>query len=113
VVTVGLDGASTDVLWDTGAQVSLVEDEWVKSQLPKKRVRALSELFDQEMVVTSASGDSLGVKGWIEVELAAGDMKEPLNVPFIVTTAKLDRPILGFNVITHLLQSTSNLHFFR
>ena len=65
VVTVGLEGVSSKVLWDTGAQVSLVEDEWVKSRFPRKqiRVRAMSELFDQEFVVTSASGDSLGVKG--------------------------------------------------
>ena len=94
---------------DTGAQVSLVEDEWVKSRFPGKRVRALSELLEQELVVTSASGNSLGVKGWIEVELTAGDMKEPLKVPFIVTTTELDRPILGFNVITHVLRTTSNV----
>jgi hypothetical protein len=85
VVNVHLNGVSRKVLWDTGAQVCLFNKVWVKSHCPTGAPQGLEELFDDEVVVTSASGDTLPYVGWVEVSVNANRGRETLRVAFLVT----------------------------
>ena len=59
LVSVSMDGRKYEVLWDTGAQVSLMGKQWVGEYFPEKRLRPISELFDKGLSVKSASGDTV------------------------------------------------------
>ena len=85
------------ILWDTGAQVSLVDEKWVAINKLEDHGHPLHEIFDRELVISFASGDELSHIGWMTFNLRSD--KKGLNVPFSVTRVELDKPILGFNVI--------------
>ena len=103
LVRVSMDSVKQEVLWDTGAQVSLVDMSWVESHGKSHCVRELQELFDKELVIRSASGDVLPFVGWVEILVDVGPKVEPLSVPFLVSKLSLNRPILGYNVISQLV----------
>lgn len=97
-----LDNVSILCLWDTGAQVSIIPSKFVKSN----NVRDLSEIANVD--VRSASGEAIPFKGWLEIDLTIGHQTaESLTVPFLVTdTPSISRPIIGFNVISHLISNS-------
>ena len=94
----------TELLWDTGAQVSLLNFKWLQSKFPNVQVRPLSELIEGDLTILSANGIKIDFEGWVPIDLQfntpeAGN-DSIFQVPFLVsTTAAQDRPILGFNVI--------------
>jgi len=102
VIDCKLDSKSTKCLWDTGAQVSLIPFH----MLGNKHIRDLSEISNIQL--TSASGDSVPFQGWVEMEFSlAHQTANPLTVPFLVTdSSSISRPIIGFNVISHLISSS-------
>jgi hypothetical protein len=110
MISVALDGWKYDVLWDTGAQVSLVEGDWFKKHFPEKRVRKIQELFDQDLVITSASGRLMRIIGWVELNMKV-DKGEGHPVPFVVTSAPIAHPVVGFNVIPCLLEDNHECNF--
>ena len=111
VMGLHVGGREHEVLWDTGAQVSLVNESWLASEFPNKSVRSIRELFARPLEIHSASGNDVGVKGWVDLSVGV-EGGEMLNVPFLVTPVQMERPIVGYNVIAQLLKdSPSNAGF--
>ena len=110
LVNVVMDQVEQQVLWDTGAQVSLVDEKWVEANRLDKKVRPLQELFDRDLVIKSASGDELVHTGWIDMNVSIKSDKQGVSVPFLVTKVELDKPILGFNVIREFMNDT-DVHY--
>lgn len=107
VIPITLDGKGCDALWDTGAQVSLIQDNWLNKNFPDKRVRKLKELFDEayidkELVISSASGGLIDIVGWVAFDVVAGQGTGVSSVPFIITSSPIGCPVLGYNVIPFL-----------
>jgi transposase InsO family protein len=98
-----LDGNGKEVLWDTGAQVSILSKSWLENHFPQKEIRPIQELFDNELTIKSASGDVINFDGWVDINLSLSNSSEGLPVPFLVSSlTEIVRPIVGFNVIIHL-----------
>ena len=104
LVQVEMGGKAYQCLWDTGAQVSLVNSEWLKAEFPTAQVRSVDDLFEGGLSVSSASGDSLNIQGWVEIEVMVDTQNSgrTLPVPFIIADVPMDRPIIGYNVIAQL-----------
>ena len=107
VVNCLLDDMSAEVLWDTGAQVSLVHSSWLNKHFPGVKLRSVTELIKGGVDIKSASGSGISILGWVPLKFKLPSKEEAdkitLIVPFLVSdTAGLDRPILGFNVIVEL-----------
>ena len=88
---------TVQALWDTGAQVSLVNEVWWKETFPS--VRSLKEVINKKLTVFfSANGASIQSSGWVEYAVTIG--QQVITTPFLVTpeTAK-DHPFIGYNVI--------------
>ena len=113
LVNVVMNHLEEQVLWDTGAQVSLVDEKWVTFNKLKDHVRPLHELFDRELVIRSASGDEFAHMGWIDMYVSLRSDKQGLNVPFLVTRDKLDKPILDFNVIKEFINDADVKYIFQ
>uniref|UniRef100_A0A3B1J7S5 ribonuclease H n=1 Tax=Astyanax mexicanus TaxID=7994 RepID=A0A3B1J7S5_ASTMX len=103
-----MNGYAASVLLDTGAQVSILDRSWRRMYLPDHTVRPLSELMGtQPLNVLAVNGDTVPFDGWIEVTVNLPGNSDPnlsIQVPFLVGSRPLERPILGFNVIEQLIK---------
>lgn len=106
-VTFMIEGRKETMLWDTGAQVSLVGHKWLKKHFPSKDIRPISELLDDKLRVKSASGDDIQFLGYVELDICPPKGQCTTGVPFLVTESNLEPPILGYNVISHWLGDAS------
>ena len=80
-----LNDIESQVLWDTGAQVSILSREMMEKFFNKATVRDISELIDEELNLTAANGTKIAYNGWVEIEvrLTSSSKDEPsVMVPF-------------------------------
>ena len=56
------NGKRAEILWDTGAQVSIVLASFIKRNFPSVLVRDVGELLDGDLTVTAANGSSIPYK---------------------------------------------------
>jgi len=103
-----------NALWDTGAQVSVISETFLREYLKGVTVHPISELIDHELNLTAANGTKIPYSGWVEINVRLLDPPEPgsaqqdLTVPFLVTNEQLQSPIIGYNVIEELLKENLN-----
>ena len=110
-LNVMLDNHECEVLWDTGAQVSLCSKEWLDSQLPGTELKPVKELFEGELSISAANGNLIDFEGWVPISFQLES--EKLIVPFLVTSVcVLERPIIGYNVIKELYGKFEDTHLF-
>ena len=108
-----LNDCEFELLWDTGAQVSIISLEAIQQHLGSKGIKQLSELLDTNLNLTAVNGTKIPYIGWVEVRLrltpsSRDSNQEEMVVPFLVTSEKLDCPILGYNVIEELMSQDQN-----
>lgn len=92
-----LEGQKMDVLWDTGAQVSILPSSYV-SQFPNIKVEPLRNILD----VRTANGATIPFEGLIELSfsLSSEPLHATVKVPFLISAVRsICKPIIGFNVI--------------
>ena len=79
-------------LWDTGAQVSIITEWFLKQQLPDLKVRDINELLgtDADLQLTAANGTAIPYKGWVEARFRLNSEEEKeVTVPFLVTEKRI------------------------
>lgn len=64
-VKCSLNGVSVGLLWDTGAQVSILSSEWLEQNLPDAEILPINELVQSDLVVSAATGSPIPYKGWV------------------------------------------------
>ncbi|CAB4008686.1 Hypothetical predicted protein [Paramuricea clavata] len=100
-----LNGKTSDVLWDMGAQVSIVSENFVSKTFPNIPIRDVSELLECGLTLTAANGSKIPYVGWVELKFQVQDSANEVSVPFLVTRENLELPLVGFNVIEHMINS--------
>lgn len=93
------------VLWDSGAQTCIINDQWRQRHLPHTVIRPISDILGEEKLELLAANDTpIPYMGWIEVSFRLED--DPFNtsrlrVPILVSSdsAVATDPIIGYNVI--------------
>ena len=100
-----LGGVESLVLWDTGSQVCMVSEEWLFGNLPDAVICPVSDFLEQDEKIEflAANNTKVPVKGAVVLEFTIGQEKFP--VPVVVTSGALSNPIIGFNVVEHLIRS--------
>ena len=100
-----LNDIESKVLWDTGSMISLVDVDWVRENTPECELRPISDFLEngEKVEFKAANNTEVPMVGSIVLEFAMGENCFP--VPFLVTSTKMSYPILGFNVIEHLISS--------
>lgn len=68
-VNILMNGTEENVLWDTGAQVSLVSRDWVHGHDLGGMVKPIGDLFNGGLVIKSVSGNEIEYEGFLEVEV--------------------------------------------
>ena len=100
-------GKKSEVLLDTGSMIALGDENWVTSNYPDSEIRPISDFVDKQDVerikFTAANNTEVEMIGCVELPFALGDCTFP--VPFLITRSEVARPIIGFNVIEHLIKT--------
>ena len=108
-----MNGVESAVLLDTGAQVSIVSKQFVDVNFPSLQVKEIRELLGQndKLNLAAASGTSIPYTWWIDICLRFGNEQQKsteISVPFLVTEADIDYPIIGYNVIVEVINNGSD-----
>lgn len=102
-----MNGYPVTALFDTGAQVSLIDRTWKQKYLPHQEICPLSELLGgEDLNVFAANGEVIPYDGWMEVIVNLPGNDDPnyaIKVPFLISQVDLQRPLLGFNVIQEII----------
>ena len=106
LISCKMNGKETDALFDTGAQVSIVSQFWLESNLPKTKLQNSSEILDTDLDLKAANGTKIQYIRWVEIDfaMASDDTHDDIIVPFLVTSVKLDNLIVGYNVIEEAMK---------
>ncbi|KAL1268898.1 hypothetical protein QQF64_034261 [Cirrhinus molitorella] len=66
-----IQGQRTQVLWDTGSQVSAIDETWKADNLPDIWMRDIAEIVDPDnpLQIEAANGTEIPYVGWVEVSL--------------------------------------------
>ena len=104
-----------NVLWDRGANVSLIDKSSLSEWFPSAAIKDLSELIgeNEEFDVKWGNQSKLPFVGWVELKVSLKEGSSPDNtIPFLVTPEYLDHPILGTNAIEYLTHKLSKAEIF-
>ncbi len=104
-----IQGQRTQVLWDTGSQVSAVDETWKADNLPDIQLRDIAEIVDPDnpLQIEAANGTEMPYAGWVEVTVRLVGSTAEIHVPMLVMKGnRQPRPIIGFNVIEHVVTNS-------
>ena len=100
------------VLLDTGTQVSVINDKYLRKNFPHIDEYPVNELLDEPDSLRVQWGNQTYIpfSKYTVVHLCIGEGKDKchLDVPFLITTDQINNPILGFNAIKHIAQTTDD-----
>ena len=102
-----INGHSSEVLWLSGAQVSIMSNEFLRKNFPDVVVKDISELLNNKLSLTAANGSEIPYIGWVELNFRLSSCNNELKVPFLVTEQFLDSPLIGFNVIEEIFKDSN------
>ena len=101
VVKCKIGGCDEECLYDTGSQVSLIDDHWLQQYCPRAEIFSISSLIGGNLDIQGVGGHQIPYKGYVFLTLEIGGFV--LNVPFLVAKERLCQPIIGFNTISAIV----------
>jgi len=104
-----LGDKALEVLWDTGAQVSILSEGFLKSQLSSVQIQDVEQLLGSNGSISlqAANRTDIPCCGWAEIGVRLSNENEAeIRVPFLVTKEDIEQPIIGFNVIELMVKNT-------
>ena len=104
-----LNGKQFNFLWDTGSMISMVDREWASENFPDKTIIPVEEfLGDKVLNVVAANSTKIALDGVLVLKFSLGKESNGFMVPVLVSSTSLSGPILGYNVIEHLVLEKSS-----
>ena len=105
-----LNDVETEALCDTGAQVSIIPGHIVNRDFVHIQVREIKEFLGNEsqLNLMTANGSTMPYKEWVEPNvrlLKTNENYDSITVSFLVIQERIDKPIIGFNVIEELISN--------
>ena len=101
------NGRSVDVLWDTGSMVSIVDKRWLDKNFPDQKIFSVEEFIGTGLHLRAANSTTINFEGVVLLDFSLKDGEEGVLVPVLVSSSDMEDPILGYNVIEHLILNGS------
>ena len=112
LVKVLLNNKLSSVLLDTGAQVFVINGKYLRENFPHVDEYRVNELLDEPDSLRVQWGNQMDIpfSKYKVINLCIGEGEDTchLDVPFLITTDQISNPILGFNAIKHIAQTTDD-----
>lgn len=106
------EGIPTKALWDTGSQVTIINESWRSTYLPHIKTRSLEELLDEDetLIGKAANQTAIPFSGWLELKFKLNTSNQgshELLAPVLISTEPgvAEPPIIGYNVIEQLVKN--------
>ena len=112
VVACKVEGKDARLLWDTGAQVSLVSEDWLAAKLGNLEIDDLETMLEESeeiLRLEGVTGQQIPYKGVVTLKVQLQNSDIVVDVPFLVTKSKIDQPILGTNVLAKFVAENASL----
>ena len=99
-----LNEKSTKALWDTGSMISLVDRDWLKENHPDAEVVPVAEFLEgEELTIRAANKSEIPFDGVVVLKFSLGPNEDGLSIPALVASSAIAEPIIGYNVIEHMV----------
>ena len=112
LVKVLLSNKLSSVLLDTGAQVSVISEKYLRENLPHVDEYLVNELLDEQDSLRVQWGNQTDIPfskyTVVNLCIGEGENKCHLDVPFLITTVQISNSVLAFNAIKHIAQTTDD-----
>lgn len=109
-LTVFFECVPVQALWDTGSQVTIINEEWKNICFPHIATRKLTEVLDEgeTLIGRAANQTDIPFSGCVELKFQLGPKRggqAELLVPVLLSSEQgVDQPpIIGYNVIQQLV----------
>ena len=102
-----LNGKMVEALWDTGFQISIGSEAFLRENFRETEIRDISDLISANLNLTAANGSAIPYQGWVELEFQVAHEAETLAVPFLIAKESLYLPLIGYNIIEHFINLDS------
>ena len=104
VVDICLNDVNVNGLWDTGAMVSVMNEDFLCKNFPDAEIRPVEEVTGKsDLNVTVANQGALSVKGIAVLNFGVEKGQRLFQIPFLITSDNLVNTIIGYNTIEHLV----------
>ena len=103
LVNIYLNGDDVQGLWDIGAMFSLVNEKFLCEMFPDINIYSLAECMGDDFILTAANKSKLCVQGVAILEFGVSKFHTLFQVPFLVTSDEISCPVIGYNIIEHLV----------
>ena len=108
LIEVFLDDVKCKCLWDTGSMISLISRNFLRKNLPNKKIYSVDEFLENEFLSLSAANNTeVPVEGVILIDFSIESQKF-FQIPFLVTSENVANPIIGYNAIEYLVMNFEN-----
>ena len=110
LIKVLLNNKLPSVLLDFGAQVSVINHKYLRENFPHVDGYPVNELLYEPDSLRVQWGNQTDIpfRKYTDLYIGEGEDKCHLDVPFLITTDQISHPILGFNAIKHIAQTTDD-----
>ena len=98
-----LGGKKCEMLWDTGSMITMVDRRWMAENCPKEEVRPVAEFMSEGLRIKAVNTTDIPYDGVILMRWSLSKETEGVMVPVLVTRNAISDPILGNNVIEHVI----------
>ena len=99
-----VNGKKMEMLWDTGSMVSLADRLWVAANFPDNEILPVADFLDgEDLKLCAANSTEIKFDGVILLTFGLKEEDDLFVVPVLVSSQPMTEPILGFNVIEHLV----------
>ena len=108
LVNIYLNDEEVQGLLDTGAMISLVNEKYLYKKFPDINIYSLSEFTGDDFILTAANKSKLDVQGVAILDFGVSKFQRLFQVPLLVTSDEISCPIIGYNIIEHLVTNFKN-----
>ena len=63
-----LNGKTVEAIWDTGSQVLIFSEAFLRENIKETEIRDISDLINAILNLIAANGSAVPYEGWIELE---------------------------------------------
>ena len=106
LVNVFLDNKEIVGLWDTGAMVSILTRAFLEENFPEVEILPVVDFMKHEVLrINTANQAELAIDGVVVFDFGVEKGNPLFQVPFLVTSDALSRPIIGYNTIEYFVMN--------
>ena len=105
IVSCELNEKTSEVLLDTGSQVSMCDEDYLSEHAPEAEIQPVTDFLEKNEKVRffAANNTEVPIIGAVVMLFTLGKVSFP--VPFVVTSGSMSQPIIGFNVMEQIIVS--------